>query len=161
MPTSIWVIAAGTLAAVLAALMARQLKVSEFRQAWIDGVRADISEFISKAHEWIDLYMDFNKETDQSKKHEMAPNLHRIKYDSFHVLHRVELRFKPNDEYANALLADLRDLLNPGKLMPNQEYSSWRGMADRAVMDARILLKEEWETTKNPFRRSRAIKLRS
>ena len=152
MTPSIWTIAATTLAAILVALMARQLKISEFRQAWIDGIRADISEFISKAHEWIDLYIEFNEELDQKIKAELAPKLDRIKYDSFHALWRIELRFKPNDSEANALLSYLKDLLNPGKLTPNKQYSSWRDLADLAVLKARTLLKEEWEATKNPFR---------
>lgn len=148
MTATLWI----ALGAILAAFIARGVKISEFRQAWIDGIRADISEFISKAHEWVDLYLAFSAETDQAKKAEMAPKLDRIKYDSFHVLRRIELRFKPDDSEANALLSDLRNLLDPGKLKPSAQYVSWRDLADIAVLNARVLLKEEWEATKNPFR---------
>lgn len=149
---SIWTIAATVVAAILVALMARQLKISEFRQAWIDGVREDVSEFISKAHEWIDLYLVFNGEPDQKVKAELSIKLDRIKYDSFHVLRRIELRFKPDDIEANDLLVSLINLLDPAKLSSNSQYSSWRDLAGVAVMKSRYLLKEEWETTKNPFR---------
>lgn len=139
--------------AIFVALMARQLKISEFRQAWIEGIRKDTSEYMTKAHEWIDLYMVFNCETDQEIKKEMSPKLDRIKYDAFHILWRIELRFKPDDNTANTLLSNLRELLNSAKLNPESKYSSWRDMADEAVSDTRALLKEEWEVTKNPFRK--------
>jgi hypothetical protein len=150
MTTTLWI----ALGAILAAFIARGVKISEFRQAWIDGLRADISEFISKAHEWIDLYLTFNAETDQAA---LAPKLERIKYDSFHVLRRIELRFKPDDDDANALLAELKTLLDPSKLAPDNQYASWRRLADHAVLSARALLKEEWETTKNPLRSLRGL----
>lgn len=139
--------------AIFVALMARQLKISEFRQGWIDGIRKDISEFMTKAHEWIDLYLEFNAETDQKKKIDQAQKLDRIKYEAFHVLWRIKLSFKPDDQDANILISDLENLLNPGKLAPENKYSCWRTLADSAVHKSRILLKEEWEATKNPFRK--------
>lgn len=148
MTATFWV----ALGAIIAAFIMRGVKISEFRQAWIDGLRADISEFISKAHEWIELYFVFNAEEEQRKKAELAPKLDRVKYDSFHVLRRIELRFKPDDNKANTLVSNLKNLLDPAKLEPNNQYSSWRTLADNAVQNARALLKEEWETTKNPFR---------
>lgn len=148
MTATLWV----AVGAIIAAFIMRGVKISEFRQAWIDGLRTDISEFISKAHEWIDLYLVFNAEEDQKEKAELAPKLDRIKYDSFHVLRRIELRFKPDDSQANTLVSNLKNLLDPAKLAPSNQYLSWRALADGAVQDARALLKEEWEATKNPFR---------
>ncbi|AYP22404.1 hypothetical protein [Pantoea agglomerans] len=61
---TLWV----ALGVIGAALITRGLKISEFRQLWIDERRNDISEYISKAHEWIDIYLAFNKETTLEKK---------------------------------------------------------------------------------------------
>jgi len=47
----------------------------------------------------------------------------------------------------------LLGLLDPSKLTPKNQYSSWRSLSDQAVFNTRILLKEEWETTKNPLRK--------
>ena len=154
MSVPILTITVTVLVAIFVALMARQLKISEFRQAWIEGIRKDTAEYMTKAHEWIDIYIDFNSETDQKIKSEIAPILDRIKYDSFHVLWRIELRFKPDDETANKLLVCFRELLDPAKLTPEKQYSSWRDMADNAVLQTRALLKKEWEVTKNPFKRA-------
>jgi hypothetical protein len=138
---------------IAAAVIARGVKISEFRQAWIDGLRSDISEYVSKAHEWIDLYLVFNSEENQKKKTIMHPEIERLKYDALHILSRISLRFKPDDNDANILLDKLLGLLDPSKLAPNNQYSSWRDLSDKAVFHARMLLKEEWETTKNPLRK--------
>ncbi|MBD7923738.1 hypothetical protein [Xanthomonas bonasiae] len=155
MTPTIWIALGAVGAALVAALIARSVKISEFRQAWIDGLRADISEFISKSHEWIDLYLTFNAESNSEEKITLAPALDRIKYDAFHVLRRIELRFKPDDLEANSLLLALRDLLDPAKLSPDSQYPNWRRLADDTTLKARHLLKEEWEVTKNPFRNAR------
>lgn len=155
MTPTIWIAVGAVGAALVAALIARGVKISEFRQAWIDGLRSDISEFVSKSHEWIDLYLNFNAENNSEKKATLAPLLDRIKYDAFHVLRRIELRFKPDDLEANSLLLALRELLDPARLSPDSQYSSWRRLADNTTLKARHLLKEEWEVTKNPFRSAR------
>lgn len=146
--------------AIFVALMARALKVSEFRQAWINGLRDEISEFTAKAHEWMQLYLDTNGDPSQEHKAEMYPKLNALKYESYRAYRKIQMRFQPNDEAANRLLESLQDLLDPGKVaMAHQgseagRYGTWRDMADAAILQARHLLKEEWETTKNPVRRS-------
>jgi hypothetical protein len=142
------------LVAIFVALMTRQLKISEFRQAWIEGIRKDTSEYISKAHEWIELCISLNLESDQVIKSGVVDKLDQIKYDAFHVLWRIELRFKPDDKSANSLLFNLRELLNPAILDSNNKYSSWRDAADKAVLETRVLLKKEWEVTKKPLNKS-------
>jgi len=157
MTQATWVAIGAISAALVAAFISRSVKISEFRQAWIDGLRADISEFVSKAHEWIDLYVEFNSDSSNEKKSESVLSLKRIKYDAFHVLRRIELRFKPDDTEADSLIAALRDLLDPAKLDPNSNYLSWLKLADDTTLRARRLLKEEWEVTKNPFRKARKV----
>lgn len=137
------------IAALVAALITRGVKISEFRQAWINELRDDISLYMSRAHEWIDVYINFNSESDQLKKSEIAPTLDRLKYDGLHILRRIELRFKVNDAAGNDLLDMLRNLLDPEKLERGRQYASWRESADNAIVHSRILLKEEWEVTKS------------
>ena len=65
------------------------------------------------------------------------------------------MRFKPDDARGNALIQSLRDLLDPGKTSALQaSKSEWTRLADSAVAQSRTLLKEEWEVTKNPFRKA-------
>ncbi|AFH92101.1 hypothetical protein ACU7RR_000170 [Providencia stuartii] len=148
---TLWV----ALGVIGAALITRGVKISEFRQAWIDGLRSDIAEYTSKAHEWIDIYLEFNNQTIQEKKIEITPKLERLKYDALHIHNRISLRFKPGNKKANQLLKHLLDLLDPSKLDTEQSnaYSRWRELSDKAVQEARFLLKEEWEYTKNPLKK--------
>lgn len=147
-------------AALCAAYMARELKISEFRQAWINGLREEISDFVAKAHEWIDLYIDTNPSDDQELKAEAHKKLNSLKYEAFRAYRKIQMRFKPTDEQANKLLASLQNLLDPSKLYVDPQdprgrgkYNAWRELADSTISQARHLLKEEWETTKNPLTR--------
>jgi hypothetical protein len=142
---------------VAAALIAKEVKISEFRQVWINELRADIAAYmayICKADKWINSYIAFNTAQDQEKKRVMANGLDKIKYGCFQVLRRIEMRFKPDDERGNALIQNLRDLLDPAKssVLPASK-SKWVDLADSATAQARALLKEEWEVTKNPLKK--------
>lgn len=153
MTATLWI----ALGVIVAALVAREVKISEFRQAWIDGLRADISEYITKSHEWIEYYQKFNQENNQAKKNAMLPQIEQLSYASLHVLRRIELRFKPDDKVANTLIEKLKDLLDPSKIPPPNSQKRWSELADKAVTDAKTLLKEEWEITKNPLRKLRSL----
>ena len=148
--TTLWV-AGGVIAA---ALIAREVKISEFRQAWINELRTDIAAYMSKADKWMDAYVLFNAEDDQEKKRVQAEALNKVKYGCFQTLRRIEMRFKPNDVKGNALIESLRDLLDPAKTSALQaSKSEWTKLADLAINQARTLLKEEWEVTKNPLKK--------
>lgn len=147
---TLWV-AVGVIAA---AFIARGVKISEFRQAWIDGLRDDISEYTCKAHKWADLYLLHNSECESEKKSKIAAEIEGFKYEAIHIHSRISLRFKPDDTVANDFLLHLLDLINPSRFgIDNNAYPKWRGLLDKVVLEARILLKEEWETTKNPLRK--------
>lgn len=159
--TTIWGAAAAVVAAIVAAVIARELKISEFRQAWINDLRDELSEYMSKAYEWMDLYIDCNALPSQAKKAELVPHLEKVKYESFHLLWRVQMRFKPDDKNANALIGTLLDLLDPNAfgISATDAASRWRKRADEAVAQSRKLLKEEWEVTKNPWRKLRVRRM--
>ena len=137
------------IAALIAAFIARAIKISEFRQAWINDLRTDMADYISKAHEWVDLYMACNRENKQEKKDEIHSKREKVKRDALRVFHRIQLRFNTHDKNAEALLTDLSDLLDHSKLTQNNEYSEWRHLSNEAVLKARRLLKKEWEVTKS------------
>lgn len=149
--TSLWIGCGAVLAALVTMFLNRQIKISEFRQAWINDLRADISEYISKADEWVDSYLDANFETDQEKKAPLIKSMDQTKYHTFRILRRIEMRFKPDDSDGNELLADLLNLLDPSKLSEHSAKVDWKAMADGVVLKARQILKKEWEVTKNPY----------
>ena len=73
--TTLWV-AGGV---IVAALITREVKISEFRQAWINDLREDIAQYISKADEWMDIYLSHNIEDSQDKKAISAEKLDKLK----------------------------------------------------------------------------------
>ena len=147
---TIWI----AIGAIAAALITREIKISEFRQAWINELREDISAYVCKAHQWIDLYLLKNQESNQENKSNTVADLDRLKYDALHIHSRICLRFKPDDTVANNLLSNLLNLLDPSKTgLDSNAYSNWRDLSNKVVLEARVLLKEEWEATKNPFLR--------
>jgi hypothetical protein len=149
--TSLWIGFGAVLAALVTMFLGRQIKISEFRQAWINDLRADISEYISKADEWVDSYLEANCETDQEKKAPLIKSMNQTKYHAFRIFRRIELRFKPDDKDGNELLADLLNLLNPKMLPEHSAKAEWKDMADAVILKARQILKKEWEVTKNPY----------
>jgi len=153
-PATIWVAFGAIIAAIVTVLISKQIKISEFRQAWINDLRKDIAECISKADEWIDIWVVHNSNLSNDEKAVSAIKLDEIKYGSFEILRRIELRFKPDDEQGNLLINNLYSLFDPSKLSsPINENPKvvWTQLAHDTVLHARYILKEEWEVTKNPF----------
>ena len=104
---------------------------------------------MSKADEWMDFYVSFNAEDDQAKKKVLVEDLNKIKYGCFRTLRRVEMRFKPEDVKGNALINNLRNLLDPAKTLALQaSKSEWSKLADSAVSQARTLCERRMGSNK-------------
>jgi len=143
--TTLWVF----VGVIIASLITREIKISEFRQAWINDLREDISEYISKVDEWIDIYL----ESSTAKKNNSVKDLNKLKYDSIKILRRIKMRFKPDDGNANDLISNLNNLLDPSETCVQMSKDDWVGHAENVVNEARHILKEEWDVTKNPLKK--------
>jgi hypothetical protein len=151
-------VGAAVAAAIIAGHISHATKISEFRQAWIDKLRKDIADYVGAAHQWIRKYQEINDlpasnqdERAAKERNELFP----IANDARVILWRIRLRFNPRDNRYkgedDALLRNLLDLLNPGRLPPErQTEATWIEIADSAVERAREILKREWEVTKYP-----------
>ena len=156
------IVLGGVVAAVIAAIItgriSRSIKISEFRQAWINDLRKDIADYIGAAHKWVRKYEQINDIKDHDEKMRMERDeLSPIHNDALVLLSRIRLRFNPrNNPYKrddDRFLDALDDLLNPGKLTPPKVSpleTSWLKLANEAVAAARTILKREWEITKQP-----------
>lgn len=152
-----WTLITGLVVAVSAGLLARELKISEFRQKWIDELRIEISEYLSASELWFRLYQGYYeqfgpKTLAQLREADDAAN------KALTILYRIRMRIKPesqSDDLEKALLKSLPHLIDPMSWIPNEELSSWRRRADEVVATSRDLLKREWDVTKEPWRRWR------
>lgn len=155
-------VVAAVVAAIIAGRISHRTKVSEFRQAWIDGLRNDIADYIGAAEQWFQKYSELNDIPDMHEKSSrVVSELYPIGNTALVILYRIKLRINPrNNLYKkddDLFLSRLSDLQDPGKLDPNQLDYSWRCLADAAVEQGREILKREWQVTKaffsNPWRR--------
>jgi hypothetical protein len=151
-------VVAGIIAQVIGGRLSRSIKISEFRQKWIDALRDDVAAYIGATHKWIRKFEEINKiKISDEKLVKEESELLPIQNEALVILSRIKLRINPQkNRYKkedDAFLAALDRLLNPGKLVPIDASSievSW----ERAVLElteiARKLLKREWEVTKQP-----------
>jgi hypothetical protein len=151
---AVWGLLAAAAGAIIAGWLSRRLKVSEFRQAWIDGLRADIVAYLGAVRKWYRKWEelrdpDISSSTRASRD---AGDLAPIANEALMLLWRIQLRINPrSNRYKSqddAFLASLDDVFNPGKLDPTDLEGSWQQLAKTAVENGRELLKREWEVTK-------------
>jgi len=151
-------VVAGVLAQVISGRLSRSVKISEFRQKWIDSLRDDVAAYIGATHKWVRKYEEVNAIVEFEKKgkkerEEFLP----LQNDALVILSRIKLRINPlKNRYKkedDAFLLALDKLLDLGKLEPSEISTievGWRKAADDAIERARKILKREWEVTKQP-----------
>jgi hypothetical protein len=90
-------VAAGIIAQVISGRISRSVKISEFRQKWIDCLREDVAAYIGAAHKWVRKYEEMNEiiateERTQKDRNELLP----IQNEALVILSRIKLRINPN-----------------------------------------------------------------
>jgi len=97
------IIAAGISGAVafMAAIFTKETKTSEFRQAWIDGIRSDIAEFLARANS-LAFFVDSKKKY-KVEDGDIVQGLYAKDDDlvAFHTCRRrIILRLNPTEHVA-------------------------------------------------------------
>jgi hypothetical protein len=140
------------------AFISSQIKISEFRQAWINELRKDIADYTGAAEKWFQKYDELNtrKPDDHNEwVRRTREDLMPLANEATVFLRRIQMRINPRDNPNKAedetLLQSLADLIDPAKLDPRHLTSSWEGLARDAVERPREVLKREWEVTKRAW----------
>lgn len=129
-------------AAFLASVLSKELKTSEFRQAWIDQVRNDLADFVGLYRLLTDMA--------QSARHEEGGLSKWAKSVKSEILHlesakiRIELRLNPEKHRALISKIDVltsHDVLH-GADEPRDE------VLEALVSESQAMLKLEWERVK-------------
>src|SRR5271166_5455101 len=117
----------GFIAAFAAAWISHSAKISEFRQAWIDGLRKDIATYLGLAERWLRKWEEINLFPSEEKGRREREELFPIANQARVVLGRIRMRINPepnpNKRQDDELLQSLEDLLNPGKVDPSSSLS--------------------------------------
>ena len=147
----------GIAAALIAAFIAREIKIAELRQVWINGLREDIAEYLGRLVEWDALQTlvrermrrsqarDALSYADPTQEDDAA--LREIELRAETTLRRVMLRMNIEEDLHVELVGVLQALR-----WPNIDDRGGTGEAAAfAVEVAQRVLKREWQVTKWSF----------
>lgn len=131
--------------ALVALIHAKENRVSEFRQAWVDGLRSDISEGISAAATLTVVMQELDKDTREKFLSEWA----RL----FEAMARIELRLNLKKDLHRNLydhVQQTKSLLNDLQESPKEyDQCKWKTLQTDMIYSSQALLKYEWERVKN------------
>lgn len=144
--------------------LTKELKTSEFRQAWIDGLRDDLGKFFGSARAFARAAQSVQV---HGLAYEAAPlsfapgQVGEFRYNAAEAFSRVKLRLNPNETEHVELLRLMRSALElQNKVLAAQtSIEPVLAAIDAANEYAPQVLKREWERVKTgeaPFRVARA-----
>ena len=160
--TVLWSAIAAILAALAAAHVSRETKISEFRQIWINDLRIDISNYIGATGEWRSRLYEISQLFDQNTKSSRTrAEIDPLKKEASILLLRIKMRFNPRSNKFktedDVFLELLDQLLDESRWSKVSSSAQWDAVAASAVEASREILKREWEVTKRiVFAKSRA-----
>jgi hypothetical protein len=159
-PGQVYVAFGAVLAAVIAGafsyfnlVSAKESKVSEFRQAWIDALRTEITTYISRlmAVSNLGAYIDENFAEDNKDDVELLRERSRLYEEALSAYHAIQLRV--NKDETDPVAKDLNDKF----LAALQDAHVWFKVGLHEVLEDNLttlsdaaspLLKYEWDRVK-------------
>ncbi|WP_354114272.1 hypothetical protein [Bradyrhizobium sp. RT3a] len=127
---------------IVAGRLSRRLKVSEFRQVWINSLRDDIASYLGVTQ----------RRFHAAKMEEEQGKLFVMGNEASVILYRIKMRINPNEnrhkEEDEAFIAALEKIQTTDGVPEVQLERHWATAAAEITLLARKLLKREWDTTK-------------
>ncbi|WP_318466273.1 hypothetical protein [Photobacterium leiognathi] len=165
---------ATVVAALITALMAfvnltlsKEQKTSEFRQAWIDGLRDELAIFFSSARALCRVMEESQNGLSSNVGMEIFSFdkncISKMRLDSANALYKIQLRLNPTEEQHIKLIQLLRDSIaiqNQINREGGKDYTKALDAIDIAVESSQQILKLEWKRVKSGeviFRVSRGL----
>lgn len=132
----------------------KEQKTSEFRQAWIDGLRQDLAQFLGAARAFaraVEMFHMFG--ADYKEKSALLINDQKIsdlRYQAAETLSKIMLRLNPEEPEHIELLRLLRHAIDEQNVMLANKTNITATMTaiEAASEYARPVLKKEWERVK-------------
>ena len=125
---------------MLGLVISKEVKVSEFRQAWIDSLREEIASLIAYAYAAETAFRLAQNEPDAQKKWDLCHPTYRPLNE---MIARIKLRLNPkeSDQILDAL-DRLETALNPGGSPPKPGVIS--AIDSTLIMETQKVLKGAW-----------------
>ena len=158
MEVSMGAVGAATIAALVSLLgliIGKEQKTSEFRQAWVDALRAEIIEYSSNIRilrdKLVAEYKTYNEKIRSTG--EVYERLNKASY-------AIKLRVNPDEPFARDLLDAMTRFEEIARDDKTFTLSKINPIDEDFNKAAKLLLKEEWKTVKKgepTFRAAKAI----
>ena len=136
--------------------LSKEQKTSEFRQAWIDGLRADLALFYSSARALCRTMQEARSEGSSDKDIEAfsfsKDQVSKMRFEAANALYRIKLRLNKNEaehNKLNRLLDAAVKIQNEINISKGKDYSKALEAIDRASSRSQDILKIEWERVKD------------
>lgn len=144
--------------------LTKEQKTSDFRQAWIDGLRSELASFLAAARafaravEVLNMYGPEYK--DKTVLRISDEKIGDLRYQAAESLCKIQLRLNPDEAEHRELLRLLREAISKqNKMLTNGTgIEETMKAIERASEYAQPVLKREWERVKSgelPFRIAR------
>jgi hypothetical protein len=142
---------------LLSLIIAKEQKISEFRQAWIDALRADIAMYVAK----VTIIKAYVEITEPFIPVEFLEKYRNDYIDLNQASFRIKLRLNSTEAESQAVLdsmAILEKKLNAGSAVIKTASSEITDALNRLEIDAPVLLKKEWKRVKSGERTYRVAR---
>lgn len=133
--------------AFIASVLSKEQKTSEFRQAWIDAIRTDLSEFVSLIVVMHDSLIVRERSGETTEQRVQFLFEHRRDFIQMEALSaKIKLRLNP-EEHSNfiALIDLIQDIKNDTRKIGDKESDL---VAKKIIYESQKLLKLEWRRVK-------------
>jgi Asp-tRNA(Asn)/Glu-tRNA(Gln) amidotransferase C subunit len=132
-------------------IIAKDQKISEFRQNWIDRLREDIAEFTSHV-EFISSRYEFMMKTNPKV---LSDPLESDKFvislaENFHVVakmyHRIQIRLNPEEH--KQFLKDFHTIYRVFEKHKIHDFKLVTGLINTVISHSQTVLRKEWKRVK-------------
>lgn len=135
-------------AALLVVVLSKEQKVSEFRQNWIDSLRAEISEFVAVNLSRLDAlntmaHLDINNQ-------EIANSLNIEKYREIISIEtsRTKILLRLNSNEHSEIINLITSIYSPN-IHSRHKDKDQREIIDELIAESQKMLKNEWKRVKS------------
>jgi hypothetical protein len=128
----------------LASVFSKELKTSEFRQAWIDGLRNDIAEFVASV---ISIRSQLHARLALSPVADVQMAMLESPEFKFSELYKARLKLRLNPAEHSELMRLLDEFDAPGTLV-SKDKVAFNAKVQLLTTEFQAVLKNEWKRVK-------------
>jgi hypothetical protein len=142
-------------ASFLVTLISKEQKTSEFRQAWIDALREDLSQYVSLNLEIVNYYVNSKKDQPNHSEADQPNHLETFYKERIEELieiealrHRILLRLNMKEEKHIELANLIEKINNYGDHERRNEPKKIKELSSSIINLSQEILKTEWSRVK-------------